>query len=406
MRILVVDDDLVTGTMLDKVLAKKGYRVTHVTDGARALEALQAQSYRIVLTDWMMPGMDGLTLCRHIRELNPPQYIYVILLTAKSSKSDAVAGLEAGADDYIVKPFDQHELLARIRAGRRLVELEDARKETQLRLTRSEKMAAIGHLAAGIAHEINNPIGFLSSNMNSLKGYLGDVRTMLACYKELVHTLDASVSQQKMAGDLPAMIRKSRQMEGEIDLDFVMQDTDELLNDCTEGVSRVKSIVHEMRYFAHPEKQVFEFCNLPELLKKIGEEFRMILPAGVTLKIPVGILPQIECNVAHMEQAFSNIIKNAIEAVGSQGLITISAACQRDMIHIRITDTGKGIAQENLEMVFNPFFTTKEVGQGVGLGLTTAMNIIKMHNGTISCESHPGRETSFTVKLPLSGFEC
>ena len=406
MRILLVDDDLVTGAMLDKVLAKKGYQVAHVTDGEKALEALQTKLYRIVLTDWMMPGMDGLTLVRHIRELNPPGYIYIILLTAKSSKSDAVAGLEAGADDYIVKPFDQHELLARIRAGRRLVELEEAQRDTQRQLSRSEKMAAIGHLAAGVAHEINNPIGFLSSNLNSLKGYIGDIKTMLACYHELARTLEVSISQQKMMADLPALVKKSLQMEETVDLAFVMQDADDLLNDCSEGISRVKSIVHEMRYFAHPEKQIIEPCDLPALLKKIEGKFSTELPGGVTLNNTVQTLPQLECNVAHMEQAFSNIIRNAVEAVGSHGVVTISSLCRGDQLEIRITDTGRGIAQENLAMVFNPFFTTKEVGQGVGLGLTTAMNIVKMHNGTISCESHSGGETCFTVILPLAGFEC
>ena len=402
MKLLVVDDDLATGTLLDKVLAKKGFEVTHVTNGADALTALQKDNYRIVLTDWMMPQMNGPTLCRHIREMKLPHYIYVILLTAKSAKDDAVAGLDAGADDYIVKPFNHHELIARIRAGQRLVELEDTNRATQIKLARSEKLAATGSLAAGVAHEINNPIGFVASNLNSLKTYMDSFKTMLASYRQLARVLEHSVSQNRMQPELPGLLQKALQMEAQFDIEFLIRDTDELIDDCAEGVSRVKSIVQEMRYFLHPEKQVIEPCNLGAIVKDAVSRISSGQSSGIALESSIDGLPIVECNAPHLEQAFVNILQNAVEAAGSQGMITISGAYQSDSVQIKICDTGAGIAPEHLSQVFDPFFTTKEVGQGLGMGLTTAQNIIKMHNGTIDCESQPSEKTCFTTILPLT----
>ena len=401
MKILVVEDDIVTGTLLNKILTKQGYEVSHITDGAKALEALQAASYRIILTDWMMPEMDGPTLCRHIRGLNLPHYIYIILLTAKSSKDDAVAGLESGADDYIVKPFDKQELLARIRAGQRLVELEDINRDTLQKLSHTEKLAAVGQLSAGVAHEINNPIGFINSNLNSLIGYIHDINQMLACYRELAKTLDQSISEKQLHAKLPKMLKQSIQMEQKFDIDFIMQDIDELVSDCVGGAERIKTIVHEMRYFAHPEKQSIEPYNVAGILNKVVAQFAAHLPLGVTIDNTVNDLPEIECNGPHIEQAFTNLIQNALEAIDGHGQIFIEGHIAGDAIEIEIRDNGHGIAIEHLSKVFDPFFTTKDIGSGVGLGLTTALNILKMHNGSITCESNPKQGTCFTICLPV-----
>lgn len=403
MKILVVDDDLVTGALLNKVLTKQGYEITQVTDGAKALEVLKTDIHRIILTDWMMPAMDGPTLCKNIRKLNSSHYIYIILLTAKTSKDDAVSGLESGADDYICKPFDNLELLARIRAGQRVVELEDKNRETHLKLSQSEKLAAVGHLAGGVAHEINNPIGFISSNLNSLKGYLRDIASIVTCYREMAQRLNKSISQNKLDADLPGMIKKSIELEKEYELDYVIQDAHELISDCSEGAARIQSIVHEMRYFAHPEKQVMEPCGLPEILEKIVSRISDQKPTTATIRQAIDQLPQLVCNRPHLEQAFTNIILNALEAVDGNGLITIGGQVRNDAVEVAIADNGRGVPPEHLPLIFNPFFTTKEIGKGVGLGLTTAYNIIRMHNGSIHCQSEPGIETVFTVRLPNEG---
>jgi len=403
MQLLVVEDDLVTGALLKKVLTKEGYQVSHLTNGSDALEAVQSSTYRIILTDWMMPEMDGPTLCRHIRELELPHYVYIILLTAKDSKKDAVTGLEAGADDYIIKPFDNHELMARIRAGRRLVELEDSNRETQNKLARSEKLAAVGHLAAGVAHEINNPIGFINSNLNSLTTYMQDMRSMVESYREMARVLDTSISENNLHPDLPKLIKRSMALEDQYDIDFVMEDAGDLVGDCTDGVQRIQAIVHEMRFFAHPEIQTIDFHNMGEIIRKAAKPLTSQLGPAVALQIAADDLPEIACNAPHIEQALSNLIRNALDAVDESGQITVNGHCEGDSVVIRITDNGKGIPEAHLSKVFDPFFTTKPVGQGVGLGLTTAQNIIRMHNGSIAVTSDGKSTTTFTVRLPVKG---
>lgn len=402
MQLLVVEDDLVTGSLLKKVLTKQGYDVSHETNGSDALKAIRSSSFRIIITDWMMPEMDGPTLCRHIREMDLPQYVYIILLTAKDSKRDAVTGLEAGADDYIIKPYDNHELIARIRAGRRLVELEDSIREAQGKLARSEKLAAVGHLAAGVAHEINNPIGFISSNLTSLKGYVQDMLTMIACYREMAHKLDASIKEASLDADLPRLVNRSMAMEDEYDIDFVLEDADDLVGDCHDGTQRIKAIVHEMRYFAHPEIQSIEPHSLQAIVNKIMTDVESQLPNDVEIDTAIDDLPEIHCNAPHIEQALTNLVANAIDATEAGGRITIRGYRENDAAVVQISDNGRGIDATHLSKVFDPFFTTKPVGQGIGLGLTTALNIIRMHNGSIEVTSAENDLTTFSVRLPVS----
>jgi signal transduction histidine kinase len=402
MQLLIVEDDLVTGALLKKVLSKEGYEVSHKTNGSEALKALQSSTFRIIITDWIMPGMDGPTLCRHIRELELPQYLYIILLTAKDSKKDAVTGLESGADDYIIKPFDNHELLARIRAGRRLVELEDSNRDTQNKLARSEKLAVVGHLAAGVAHEINNPIGFISSNLSSLNSYLQEMRSIIACYREMAQKLHLSISEQKLHTSLPSLLKQSMALEEKYDIDFVLDDANDLVGDCKDGTQRIKAIVHEMHFFAHPEVQTIESYSLEEIVKKVAAQFDTQLPANVSLEIKVDNLPEIPCNAPHIEQAMANLLRNAIDATSDGGQITIHGYQETDRALIQIEDNGRGIPKADISKVFDPFFTTKPIGQGIGLGLTTALNIIRMHNGSIAVTSKEGDTTTFTVDLPVS----
>jgi signal transduction histidine kinase len=283
------------------------------------------------------------------------------------------------------------------------VDLEDKNRETHLKLTRSEKMAAVGHLAGGVAHEINNPIGFISSNLNSLKGYMADIASIVTCYRELAQMLDRSISQNHLDIELPGMIRKSMAMEKEYEIDFVLQDAHELISDCSEGAARIQSIVHEMRYFAPPEKQAMASCRLQEILERILARLSEQKPSAVTIRQTIDHLLEIVCNRPHIEQALTNILQNAMEAVDGNGEITVSGQALSDAIELKIADNGQGIPPEHLALVFNPFFTTKEIGKSVGLGLTTALNIVKMHNGSIHCQSEPGKETTFTVRLPGNG---
>ncbi len=401
MKILVVEDDMVSGTLLKKLLAKQGHDATHMVDGEKALAAFEDENFRIVVTDWMMPNMDGPTLCRHIRGLNLTQYVYIILLTAKDDKADAVAGLEAGADDYIVKPFDKDELMARIRVGQRLTELEDKYRRTSEKLSRTEKMAAVGQLAAGVAHEINNPIGFISSNLKTLSDYHVDLNKLVSVYRKLTHIFNLSISQSKLDPRLPRLLEEAVALEDSLDIAFIMEDMADIVKDSAGGVDRIQSIVHEMRFFAHPDQQQFKAENMADLVVAVMDQMKPLLNEYIDVRLNLEDLPDVTCNGEHIKQVLHNIIQNAIEAMEEKGVLSVAGQVREDFLEVIIADKGKGIPDQDKSKVFNPFFTTKPIGQGVGLGLTTAVNIIKMHKGEIALKEQSGYTTAFSILLPI-----
>ncbi len=180
MNILIADDDPVSRRLLQSYLQKWGYEVTGARDGAEAWQLFEASCFPMVITDWMMPELDGPGLLRRIRSFRRPGYVYAILLTSKSQKEDLVAGMEAGADDFLTKPFDRDELRVRFRAGERIIRLEHNLRETQATLIQAEKLASLGRLAAGVAHEINNPISYVIGNLSVLRR---DGKPPCACWK-------------------------------------------------------------------------------------------------------------------------------------------------------------------------------------------------------------------------------
>jgi signal transduction histidine kinase len=281
--------------------------------------------------------------------------------------------------------------------------LEDINRETQNKLVRSERIAAVGHLAAGVAHEINNPIGFISSNLNSLKGYAQDAKAMLSSYRELAQALERSIGNNKMDAGLPHLLNEAIELEDKFDINFLIEDMGELVEDCAGGAKRIKDIVFEMRYFAYPETQQYSSCSLNDLLTRLVTQFEVQLPAEATIENRCPPLPEIQCNIPHIGKVFENIIQNSIDYIESNGLISIDGTYDECAVMVGVSDNGHGIDTENLSNVFNPFFTTKEPGAGIGLGLTTSLNIIRMHNGDIDVTSEPHKRTTFTVRLPIQG---
>jgi signal transduction histidine kinase len=284
---------------------------------------------------------------------------------------------------------------------RRMRECDERREAAFREMEHSHKLSSLGRLAAGVAHEINNPIGFISSNLSTLQGYIHDIQAMLACYREMTRVFNESITQKKMDPRLPRMLKQSAQLEAEYQIDFLIKDAEELTGECRAGADRIKNIVHEMRYFAHPDHQAISSCGIATIVAEAVQPFRAQLPEGISIEIALDGLPEIECNAPHLRQAFANIFKNAIEALDGQGRIVVEGRCENGELIVKVADTGRGISPENLGKLFDPFFTTKAVGQGVGLGLTTALNIVRMHNGSIAAESTPGAMTTLTICLPL-----
>jgi signal transduction histidine kinase len=267
---------------------------------------------------------------------------------------------------------------------------------TQLALLQQEKLAAIGRLAGGMAHEINNPIGFVISNLNTLKGYVQNMTDLLQRYAQLA--LEATPDASAAESSFGAAIDAGRAME----IDFVMNDAGQLICESLDGARRVQAIVQNLRDFTHPSVESRESADLNRCLETTLAILAPQIPAGVTIAKAYRPIPQIACYLREINQVFYQILRNALQAVGAQGRIAIATGSEGDQVEIRIDDSGPGIPPENLGRVFDPFFTTREVGQGTGLGLHLAHGIVGKHGGTLAVESRPGQGSVFIVRLPQS----
>jgi len=395
MKILVAEDNKASAALLNKLLTKAGYSVILAENGRDAWEKLVSSDAKILLSDWIMPEINGIELCKKIRNSDFTGYIYIILITAKGERNDALEGLKSGADDYIVKPFDLEDLLTRVRTAERIVSLEDKYEKAQKQLLISEKMASIGQLAAGVAHEINNPVGFISSNLKTLEDYHTDLVELIAAYRQVIKIiLDDPVSH------LHDLAKKIEAGEKLVDMDFIINDIQDLIKDCCEGTDRIKKIVIDLKDFAHPgeAKPVLSDINscIESTLHLVWNEIKY--KADVFKEL--GVLPEIECVPQQINQIFMNILVNAAQAIPGRGEIHILTAQKNNGIEIIIKDTGSGIPADKLDKIFDPFFTTKDPGKGTGLGLHVTYNIIKRHGGKIEVASKIGVGTQFVIWLP------
>ncbi|MGE0080352.1 MAG: bacteriohemerythrin [Thiohalomonadaceae bacterium] len=263
---------------------------------------------------------------------------------------------------------EQQRLIARLR-------------DTQGQLLQSEKMASIGQLAAGVAHEINNPIGYVKSNLNTLARYVED---LLRIADAAAH--DAAVQQAC----------------GDIDLAFIRADTAGLLAETREGIERVQQIVRDLKDFSHVDQAEWQVTDVHNGLESTLNLVWNELKYKATVVRDYGDLPPVPCLPRQLNQVFMNLLVNAAQAIERKGVITLRTRRRGDMAVIEISDTGAGIAQEHLGRIFEPFFTTKPVGKGTGLGLSIAYGIMEKHGGHIEVESAPGHGATFRLWLPLN----
>jgi len=268
-------------------------------------------------------------------------------------------------------------------------------KQSQAKLVHSEKMASLGQLAAGIAHEINNPIGFITSNLNTLAQYVETFSQLLTHYEHL--TAPEAVENDALR---QAELDKINSIKAEEDLDFIAQDLSLLIGESSAGLLRVKEIVQGLKNFARIDSDERQEADIN---KGIEATLRVIwneLKYRCNVVTDLGPLPHIYCHSGQLNQVFMNLIMNAAQAIDSEGTITIQTEYRDEHVLVRISDTGCGISPENLDKIYNPFFTTKPVGEGTGLGLSISFGIIEKHGGRIEVESDPGQGTTFTVFLP------
>ncbi len=268
--------------------------------------------------------------------------------------------------------------------------------EAQDKLVQSEKLASIGQLAAGVAHEINNPIGYIFSNFGTLERYLGDLFEMLAGYE---------AAEEEMAGTPSAA--KLKALRERIELDFLKEDIPTLMAESKEGITRVRKIVQDLKDFSRVDAhQEWVWSNLHQgidsTLNMVNNEIRY--RADVVKEY--GVLPDVYCLPSELNQVFMNLLVNAAHAITAvRGAITIRSGTDAvsERVWIEVSDNGGGIPKENLARIFDPFFTTKPVGKGTGLGLSLSYGIVRKHHGQLDVRSEPGLGTTFRVTVPVNG---
>ena len=284
-----------------------------------------------------------------------------------------------------------------IKTNRDLKEVNSKLSDAQSKLIQSEKLASIGQLAAGVAHEINNPIGFIFSNFGTLEQYLEDLFQMLDAYEQA----EASVSDG-------AALARIRSLKADLDIDYLKEDIPNLMRESRDGIQRVRKIVQDLKDFSRVDaRQEWESVDLhagiDSTLNIVNNEIKY--KADVIKHY--GALPEVQCLPSELNQVFMNLLVNAAHAItAARGTITISTGVEGPNVWVEVADTGAGIAQENLKRIFDPFFTTKPVGKGTGLGLSLSYGIVQKHSGRMEVHSELGVGTRFRVTLPIKHEEA
>ncbi|MBU7582275.1 MAG: response regulator [Nostoc sp. TH1S01] len=415
--VLVVDDNPTNIQVLFDVLTGIGYRVAIAKSGEAALQRLQSYHPDIILLDVMMPGIDGFETCQRLKANSATCDIPVIFMTALSDSVDKVKGLSLGAVDYITKPIQHEEALARIRVhlqlyhsqkalAQRTTELSQTLenlKQTQVHLVQSEKMSALGQMMAGIAHEINNPMNFICGNLAPAKEYIQDLMKFLELYQEC-H---------------PDPHPKIATWMKQVDLSYLREDLPKLINSLEIGSNRIRQLALSLRNFSRLDDPEFKAVDIHEGIESTLLILQHRLKASpeypaIQLIKDYGELPMVECYPSQLNQVLMNLLSNAIDALESSWenrersstvdpSITIRTSLSHDnCVSISIADNGIGIPEAVHCQLFDPFFTTKPLGKGTGLGLSISHEIItKKHNGKIDCYSNPGQGTEFIVQIPV-----
>jgi signal transduction histidine kinase len=413
--ILLVDDNPTNLSVLSSALKAAGYKVRMAADGEDALAQVDRARPELILLDVQMPKLDGFATCQRLQANPATAGIPVIFMTALADTENKLKGLSLGAVDYITKPFEQAEVLARVKVHWRLKQLTDsleqqvmqrsqALQQAQIQLIQQEKLSTLGQLIAGIGHEINNPLGCIASNLAPAQQYLTDLTTLLNLYQQHYPEPPAAIADEIAA----------------IDPAFVLKDFALLLDSMNVASDRIKDVSESLRKFSRVDGSERTTADLHEgldstlLLLQHRLKATPDRPAIQVIK-HYGTLPKLQCYPNQLNQVFMNILANAIdmfdEIAQTQSfedlilhpqLITLRTENVDHHLHISIQDNGKGIDEAVQSRIFDYLFTTKAVGKGTGLGLAIAHQIVvEKHHGTIHVDSGLGQGSTFTLRLPI-----
>jgi PAS domain S-box-containing protein len=301
------------------------------------------------------------------------------------------AALKRNQEELIRKNEEIDESRKNIQMA--LDKLEKAHEElkaSQLKILQQEKMASIGQLAAGVAHELNNPMSFISSNLGTLGKYINRLSDFIRVQSDVVKNVKDNAALSK--------VDKKRE---ELKVEYTMEDAKVLLKESIDGSERVKKIVHELNSFSRMDEEEYKKASINECIESAITIVWNELKYKSKLEKNYGTLPLTMCYLRQMNQVFVNLLINAVNAIPDKGIITIKTWHDGNFIYVGISDTGVGISHKNLARIFEPFFTTKETGKGTGLGLSITYEIIQRHKGEITVKSEEGKGTTFMIKMPV-----
>ncbi|MGB3636824.1 MAG: response regulator [Rivularia sp. (in: cyanobacteria)] len=429
--ILIVDDNPTNLKVLSGAIADSGWEILVATDGESAIEQAEYAKPDLILLDVMMPGIDGFETCNQLKQNAATHGIPIVFMTALSETVDKVKGLSLGAVDYITKPFQTEEVLARVevhlkmrflnkqlaeqkndlekRVEERTEELQTALselQESQLQLVQTEKMSALGELVAGVAHEINNPVGFIDGNLEFLEENTSDIIKHLRLYQNYYPNPQLEILQNAK----------------DIELDILIEDIPQIISSMKIGIERIGNISTSLRTFSRSDSSLKVACDIHEGIDSTLMILKHRLKANnkrpeIKVLKDYGDLPLVKCYSGQLNQVFMNIISNSIDALddynrqfsyeekkknASNILITTEFDSSSDKVSISFKDNGPGIPSDVLKSIFEQFFTTKSVGKGTGLGLSISRQIVEeKHQGKLTCNSLLGEGTEFIIELPV-----
>ena len=418
-KILVVDDSPTFLTLLEEELKREGFGVVAVGDGAAALDVIRHQQIDCAVIDLVMPGMDGIELCSRVAEIREHlrTVLPILIVTSRGSKEKMMEALEVGADDFVEKSGDSTVLKARIRALLRRKAMHDEQerisrelrdkelelvgeraerkaaqaraslaeqleganrelertnhelKEAHVQLLQAAKMASLGELVAGIAHEVNNPLAYS----------MGHLETIAAALDTIAADGGASLSDASAA-----KLSKGRQR----------------VRDVSEGLTRVHDLLTKLRTFSRLDEGTFKFADMRECIESALPLIRHRLTDGVRLETEYAEDNGLFCAPGLLNQVVLNLLTNAVDAIGKTGRIVVSTRREGDAFCLTVADSGPGVPRHLLERVFEPFFTTKDIGQGTGMGLAISYRIVERHRGRIEIGQSKDGGAMFTLRIP------
>ncbi len=410
-ELVVAEDNADMRRLLVHLLSAE-FRVRAARNGREALDFVRERAPALVLTDVMMPEMSGTELCEAIKTDPVLAGVPVMLVTSKAEREMKIHGLELGADDYVTKPFHPRELVARARSLVRLraLQLELAEqnaaleralehlRQTEVALVQAERLAAVGELAAGIAHEVNNPLNFALNSLRMLKSIVADVRS----FADQVQALE-----WHDAAKLAETARQMERLEGEVGLAELGETLDELVGIVIEGLDRTSRLVRDLRDFgAGAGEREYESVDLRSA---VDSTLQLIGPLLADRRVKIernydAEVPLIAGDPSAIKQVFLNLLKNAADALEETGgtvRIQVAASPDGRNVEVSVADDGAGIDAELRARIFDPFFTTKPAGRGTGLGLSICRKIVESHQGALEVAEDPSGGAVFTLRVPV-----